>query len=165
MAFWTPFFPSGLKWKSLLRCLVMISLRTFSPEIKSISSSFMKSFYIINIFYHFIIFEPRIFEVWKGKNLCPSGVNGPYDKKQNGLALCGVWLFWSSILSRWEWVMINHGFTKNRLKYTNGPKNYMGGSEIFWTLFFFFQIREILILAQAILKMNLFIRFGLLRNL
>ena len=91
--------------------------------------------------------------------------NAPYDKKQNGLVLCSVWLFWSSILSRWEWVMINHGFTKNRLKYTNGPKNYMGGSEIFWTLFFFFQIREILILAQAILKMNLFIRFGLLRNL
>ena len=43
-------------------------------------------------------------------------------------------------------------------------KNYMGGSEYFWILLFFFQIREILILAHAILKMSLFLLCWLLRN-
>ena len=46
----------------------------FSPESKTISSSFMENIYIFIIFYHLITFEPRIFEVWKGKNLCPLGV-------------------------------------------------------------------------------------------
>ena len=71
MAFWTPFFPFGLKWNSLLRCHMMTSVKTFSPQIKNRSSSFMENIYIFIIFYHLITFEPRIFEVWKGKNLCP----------------------------------------------------------------------------------------------
>ena len=74
MAFWTPFFPFGLKWKSLLRRHVMISVTTFSPEIETISSSLTAIIYIFDIFYHFFTFEPRICEVWKGKNLCPLGV-------------------------------------------------------------------------------------------
>ena len=52
MAFWTPFFLFGLKWKSLLRRHVMISVATFSPESKTISSSFMENIYIFIIFYH-----------------------------------------------------------------------------------------------------------------
>ena len=76
MAFWTPFFPFGLKWKPLLRRHVMISLRTFAPETKTMGSSFTKNNYIFNIFYHFITFEPRISEVWKGKNLV-----GKFDMK------------------------------------------------------------------------------------
>ena len=52
----------------------MISVTTFSPEIETISSSFTKIIHIIDIFYHFFTFEPRICEVWKGKNLCPLGV-------------------------------------------------------------------------------------------
>ena len=52
MAFWTPFSPFGLKLKSFLRRHVMISVTTFSPEIKTISSSFMENIYIFIIFYH-----------------------------------------------------------------------------------------------------------------
>ena len=53
----------------------MTFVNTISPEIKTISSSFMEIMYIFHIFYRLITFEPRIFEAWKGKNLCPSGVN------------------------------------------------------------------------------------------
>ena len=74
MAFWTPFFPFGLKCKHLSRLHVMISVRTFLPEIKTISSSFFKSIYIFDIFYHFYQFEHTKSEVWKGKNLCALGV-------------------------------------------------------------------------------------------
>ena len=74
MAFWTPFFPFGLKWKSLLRRHVMISVTTFSPEIETISSSLTAIIYIFDIFYHFFTFEPWICEVWKGENLCPLAV-------------------------------------------------------------------------------------------
>ena len=80
MAFWKPFFLFGLKGKSLLQRLVMISLGTFSTKIKSISSSFMKNIYIFNIFCHFIIFERSILEVWKGKNLYPLGVKNLWFK-------------------------------------------------------------------------------------
>ena len=52
----------------------MTSVKTFSSKIKTISSSFMEKIYIFDIFYHKITFGPRIFEVWKGKNLCPLGV-------------------------------------------------------------------------------------------
>ena len=68
MTFWTPF---SLKRKSLLRCHVMTSVKTFSSKIKTISSCFMENIYIFTIFYHLITFEPRICEVWKGKNRCP----------------------------------------------------------------------------------------------
>ena len=67
-------FPFWAKWKPLLRRHVMISLKTFAPGTKTMGSSFTKSIYIFNIFYHFITFEPRISEVWKGKNLGPWGV-------------------------------------------------------------------------------------------
>ena len=52
MAFWTPFFPFGLKWKPLLGRHVMISLKTFAPKTKAMGSSFIKSIYIFNIFHH-----------------------------------------------------------------------------------------------------------------
>ena len=52
MAFWAPFFPFGLKWKSLLRRHVMTFVKTLLPGIKTISSSFMEIMYIVNIFYH-----------------------------------------------------------------------------------------------------------------
>jgi len=52
MAFWTPLPFFGLKWKPLLRRHKMISVKTFSSEIKTISSSFIKSIYIFDIFYH-----------------------------------------------------------------------------------------------------------------
>ena len=74
MAFWTPFFPFGLKWKPLLRRHVMISLKTFALGTKTTSSSFIKSIYFFHIFYHFYQFELRISEVWKGKILCALGV-------------------------------------------------------------------------------------------
>ena len=69
----------------------MISVRTFSSEIKSISSSFMKSIYIINIFYHFIIFEPRIFEVWKGKISVPWELSPEVDP-------IGVFELWHHVI-------------------------------------------------------------------
>ena len=53
----------------------MISVETFSPEVKSMDSSFMKNIYIFDIFYHFHHFERSKSEVWKGKNLCSQGVN------------------------------------------------------------------------------------------
>ena len=52
----------------------MISLKTFALETKTMSSSFIKSIYIFDIFYHFYQFELRISEVWKGKILCALGV-------------------------------------------------------------------------------------------
>ena len=70
---WT-FFPFGLKWKPLLRLHVMISVKTFSPEFKSMTSCFIKNIYNFDIFYHFPQFEPSKSEVWKGKNLCAWGV-------------------------------------------------------------------------------------------
>ena len=51
MAFWGPFFPFGLKLKSLLRRHVMTFVQTFLSEIKTISSSFMKIMYIFGIFF------------------------------------------------------------------------------------------------------------------
>ena len=74
MAFWTPFFPFELKCKQLSRRHVMIAVRTFLPEIKTISSSFFKSIYIFDIFYQFYQFERTESEVWKGKILCALGV-------------------------------------------------------------------------------------------
>ena len=112
MAFWTPFFPFGLKWKPLLRRHVMSSLKTFASNTKTMGSSFMKIICTFNIFYHFIIFEPRICEVWKGKNLCPSGVNGPFDHWQNvSVRKKREWLqtdlflmkaFWRQIFIKWQ---------------------------------------------------------------
>ena len=52
----------------------MISAKTFSPEVKSMNSSFIKNVYIFDIFYHFPQFEQSKSEVWKGKNLCARGV-------------------------------------------------------------------------------------------
>ena len=46
-------FPLRLKWKPLLRRHVMISVNAFSPEIKTINSSVIKSMYI---FISFITF-------------------------------------------------------------------------------------------------------------
>ena len=80
MAFWTPFFPFGLKLKPLLRRHVMISLKTFALETKTMISSFTKSIYIFDIFYHFYQFELRISEVWKGKILCALGVKYIFHK-------------------------------------------------------------------------------------
>ena len=53
----------------------MISAKTFSPKIKSMTSSFLKNIYNFDIFYHFPQFEQSKSEVWKGKNLCARGVN------------------------------------------------------------------------------------------
>ena len=72
--FWT-FFPFGLKWKPLLRRHVMISVKTFSPRIKTINSSFMKIIYIFNIFYHLRAVNESKSEVWKGRISCHCGVN------------------------------------------------------------------------------------------
>ena len=69
------FFPFGLKWKPLLWRHVMISVKSFSPKVKSMNSSFIKNMNIFDIFYHFPQFEHNKSEVWKGKNLCPWGVN------------------------------------------------------------------------------------------
>ena len=54
----------------------MIFVKTFSPEIKAMSSSFIKNIYIFDIFYHFPQFEQSKSEVWKGKNLCAWGGKG-----------------------------------------------------------------------------------------
>ena len=75
MAFWTPFFPFGLKCKALLWHRVMISLKTFAFKPKTMGSSFMKSIYIFNIFHHLRAVNETKSKVWKGKNPCPSGVN------------------------------------------------------------------------------------------
>jgi len=80
MAFWTPFFPFGLKCKQLSRRHVMISLRSFLPEIKTTRSSFFKSIYIFDIFHPFYQFEHTKSEVWKGKNLCALGVKPEFGK-------------------------------------------------------------------------------------
>ena len=78
MAFWTPFFPFGLKWKPLLRRPAMTSIQTFALEIKKISSSFMRSYYIhiyyIHIFHHLRAVNESKIKVCKGKILGPSGV-------------------------------------------------------------------------------------------
>ena len=52
----------------------MISVKSFSPKVKSMNSSFIKNMNIFDIFYHFPQFEQTKSEVWKGKNLCPWGV-------------------------------------------------------------------------------------------
>ena len=52
----------------------MSSVKTFSPEVKSLNSSFVKNIHIFDIFYHFPQFEQSKSEVWKGKNLCARGV-------------------------------------------------------------------------------------------
>ena len=52
----------------------MSSVKTFSPEVKSLNSSFVKNIYIFDIFYHFPQFEQSNSEVWKGKNRCARGV-------------------------------------------------------------------------------------------
>ena len=59
----------------------MISAKTFSPELKSMNSSFIKNVYIFDIFYHFPQFEQSKSEVWKGKNLCARGVNVSIEMK------------------------------------------------------------------------------------
>ena len=46
------FFPFGLKWKPISRRHVMNSVKTFSPKITTMRSSFMKTIYIFDIFYH-----------------------------------------------------------------------------------------------------------------
>ena len=68
------FFPFGLKWKPLLWRYVMISVKSSSPKVKSMNSSFIKNMNIFDIFYHFPQFEHNKSEVWKGKNLCARGV-------------------------------------------------------------------------------------------
>ena len=68
------FFPFGLKWKPLLWRHVMISVKSSSPKVKSMNSSFIKNMNIFDIFYHFPQFEHNKSEVWKGKNLCAWGV-------------------------------------------------------------------------------------------
>ena len=69
------FFPFGLKWKPLSRRHVMISVKTFSPKITTMRSSFMETVYIFDIFYHLRAVNESKSEVWKGKNLCHWGVN------------------------------------------------------------------------------------------
>ena len=68
------FFPFGLKWKPLSRRHVMISVKTFSPKITTMKSSFMETVYIFDIFYHLRAVNESKSEVWKGKNLCHWGV-------------------------------------------------------------------------------------------
>ena len=53
----------------------MISLKTYALETKIMSSGFIKSIYIFDIFYHFYQLELRISEVWKRKIVCALGVN------------------------------------------------------------------------------------------
>ena len=74
MAFWKPFFPFGLKWKPLLRRPAMTSIQTLALEIKNISSSFKRSFYIFNIFHYLRAVNESKIKVWKGKILGPSRV-------------------------------------------------------------------------------------------
>ena len=52
----------------------MISVKSSSPKVKSMNSSFIKTMNIFDIFYHFPQFEHNKSEVWKGKNLCAWGV-------------------------------------------------------------------------------------------
>ena len=59
---WT-FFLFGLKLNLLLRRHVMISVKTFSPEVKSMNSSFMENISIVDIFYHFPQFNQSKSEV------------------------------------------------------------------------------------------------------
>ena len=49
----------------------MVSVKSSSPKVKSMNSSFIKDMNIFDIFYHFPQFEHNKSEVWKGKNLCP----------------------------------------------------------------------------------------------
>ena len=50
----------------------MSSVKTFSPEVKSLNSSFVKNIYIFDIFYHIPQFEQSNSEVWQGKKaFCP----------------------------------------------------------------------------------------------
>ena len=60
--------------KPLPRRHEMIFIKTFSSEIKTMSSSFMKSIYIYNIFYHLVQLEQIITEVWKKEKLWHCGV-------------------------------------------------------------------------------------------
>ena len=59
-----------LKWKKLLLGHVKISVKTFSPEITIMSSSFIIFFYIFNIFHHMLEQEQSIIEVkWSASSL------------------------------------------------------------------------------------------------
>ena len=51
----------------------MSSVKTFSPEVKSLNYSFVKIIYIFDIFYHFPQFEQSNSEVWKGKKSLSPG--------------------------------------------------------------------------------------------
>ena len=62
----------------------MSSVKTFSPEVKSLNSSFVKNIYIFDIFYHLLQFERSKSEVWKGKNLCSQGVNIDQNSYRDG---------------------------------------------------------------------------------
>ena len=55
----------------------MIFVKTFIPEIKTMSSSFLYNVNTFDIFYQSYQLEQSESEVWKGKNLCAWGVKDP----------------------------------------------------------------------------------------
>ena len=73
----------------------MISVKTFSPEIKSMTSSFIKNMYNFDIFYQFPQFEQSKSEVWKGKILCAWGVKDRpvIEPLKKGGLLSKVWIW------------------------------------------------------------------------
>ena len=71
MAFWTPFFPFGLKLKPVLGRRVMISVKTFSPDFKTVSSSFIRNIYFLISFITFINLSLGLAKYEKGKFSVP----------------------------------------------------------------------------------------------
>ena len=75
----------------------MIYVKTFPPGIKTMSASFMETFYISNNFYHMEAVNESKSKVWKRKNPCHWGVKTSKDNKTDQLynqsnAACLGWI-------------------------------------------------------------------------